>query len=64
MNRDGIYSELPPDMGIALLRNNEALNNFVMLPDTQKRAFMQRAGNVSTPQELTAIVDEIAIGQM
>lgn len=62
MNGRGLYGDVPLGLGLALMQNTEALNNFVTLSEAQKKAVLERAGSFPGRQEIRSLVDDIGQG--
>lgn len=62
MSKNGSYEDLPLGLGMALMQNIDALNNFVTLSDAQKKAVIEKAGAVDSRQEMHSFVNEIGQG--
>lgn len=53
--------EVPVDFGMALMRNEGAMNAFAMLPKAEKRAIWAKARKAKSREEMERIVNSISL---
>ena len=54
------YSELPIGFSFSLAQNPQALDQYAKLDETEKRAWVERAKNAQSKEEMHSLVDELS----
>lgn len=57
-------NSLPLGFGMALAQNEAAMRAFSALPKKERDAYLQKAGRVSSKEEMTALVNGISEGKI
>lgn len=57
--RQNMPFDLPAGLSLALARNIYAMEHFASLPEGEKRAFVHRARQVGSREEMQSIVDNL-----